>query len=79
MTRRIIIPDSFMRGKPHKEQLTAMAEDLLEHMRQSINDPKTFKLYAESYSILAKLLDSDLPTEKNHDGQTIDVSQYRSE
>lgn len=56
-----------MRGKPHSEQLKAQAEDLLEHMRNSINDPKNYKTYAECYAILAKLLDSELPTEKPAD------------
>jgi hypothetical protein len=77
MNRRIVIPDSFMRGKPHKDQLKAMAEDLLEHMRNNINDPRMFKTYAESFAIMSKLLSDDLPTEESKgDLKSVDVSAF---
>ena len=62
---RRIITDFSHEHKSHIEQLRAMADDLLKQMRANLNDPKAFKTYAESFSIVSKLLDGGvLPTEQ---------------
>ena len=68
-----------MRGKPHKEQLIAQAEDLLEAMRNSMNDPRLYKTYAESFKIVRDLLREELPTEKPSNGKTTDTSEFDDE
>ena len=75
MTRRIVTNYS-AEHKSHTEQLKAMADDLLKQMRNSMNDPRSFKTYAESFSIVSKLLDGGaLPTENvpTHDA---DISEF---
>lgn len=77
MTRRIIT-DFSKEHLSHPEQLQAMANDLLKHMRNSMTDPKMFKTYAESFAIVSKLLGDDLPTEKKHE-PTADTSAFETD
>jgi hypothetical protein len=76
--QRKIITDFSSEHKSHPEQLQAMANDLLKHMRSSMTDPKMFKTYAESFAIVSKLLGDDLPTEKKHE-QLTDTSAFEAD
>jgi hypothetical protein len=74
--RVVVVPNYSGAGKPHKDQLRDMAESLLEHMRKSMDDPRQFKTYAESFAIVSRLLGDDLPTEQKKPADAIDISGF---
>lgn len=77
MTRKIIT-NYAVEHLSHVEQLKALADDLLKHMRNNITEPREFKTYAESFAIVSKLLDSgELSTDiKSKDTSNVDTSEF---
>ena len=63
-------------GKPHREQLQAMADDILKNMRNSMTDPKALKTYAESFKIVSALLADELPTENKKADANVDITGF---
>ena len=78
MTTRRIVTDFSKEGGSHADQLRSLANDILKHMRANANEPKVFKTYAESFAIVKKLLEDDLPTEKVQEAN-VDISAFKSD
>lgn len=76
MTKRIVVPNYSGAHKAHKDQLRDLAATILELMRNSVNDPRAFKTYCESYKHLDGLLKDDLATEEKKDEAPIDLSKF---
>lgn len=73
---RRIVTNFSAENKPHREQLQAMADDILKNMRNSMTDPKALKTYAESFKIVSALLADELPTEIKKAETQVDVSNF---
>jgi hypothetical protein len=73
---RKIVTDYSAEHKSHAEQLRAMADDILKHMRNSMLDPRELKTYAECFGIIRKLLDEPLTTETKEEVSNVDTSEF---
>ena len=79
MTRppeRRIVTNFSAEHKSHREQLQAMADDILKHMRSNMTDPRQLKIYADSFKVLSEMLKDELPTEIKKQEVPVDLSRF---